>query len=88
MLVYSRLKYAIAVLVLIVSTLYAIPNLYPQDPSVQITPNRGATIDAAFRGRVEAALQAAHLQPKKIEMQKDGNLLVRMASPDDQSRAA
>ncbi len=88
MLVYSRLKYAIAVLVLILSTLYALPNLYPQDPSVQITANRGSHVDADFQGRVEAALKAANLHPKKIEVQKDGNLLVRMSSPDDQSRAA
>lgn len=88
MLVYSRLKYAIAVLILIFSTLYALPNLYPQDPSVQITANRGARIDAAFQARVEAALKAANLHPKKVEVQKDGNLLVRMSSPDDQTKAS
>ncbi|WP_297830935.1 protein translocase subunit SecD [Thermomonas sp.] len=88
MLVYSRLKYAIAVLVLIFSAIYSLPNIYPQDPSVQITANRGAIIDAAFQARVDAALKAANLHAKKIEVQKDGNLLVRMASPDDQTRAA
>ena len=88
MLVYSRLKYTIAVLVLIFSAIYSLPNIYPQDPSVQITANRGAIIDAAFQARVDAALKAANLHAKKIEVQKDGNLLVRMASPDDQTRAA
>lgn len=88
MLVYSRLKYAIALLTLVLSLVYALPNVYPQDPSVQITANRGATIDAAFQGRVSSALAKAGLQPKQIEVQKDGNLLVRMQSNDDQSHAA
>ena len=88
MLVYSRLKYAIAVLVLLLSTLYALPNLYPQDPSVQITANRGAVIDAAFRERISAALETAGLQPKSIDLQKDGNLLVRMHSPDEQAKTS
>ncbi|HRO63766.1 protein translocase subunit SecD [Thermomonas sp.] len=88
MLVYSRLKYFIAAIVLILSAFYAVPNMYPQDPSVQITANRGARIDAAFQTRVAAALKTANLTPKEIEVQKDGNLLVRMASADDQTRAA
>ena len=88
MLVYSRLKYAIAVLILLLSALYAVPNMYPSDPSVQITPNRGATVDAAFRAKVETALKAAHLQAKEVEIQSNGNLLVRMASAEEQSRAA
>jgi preprotein translocase subunit SecD len=88
MLEYSRFNYAIILFVLALSLLYSLPNVYPQDPSVQITANRGATIDAAFRGRVDAALQKAALHPKKITVQKDGNLLVRLSSPDEQTRAS
>ena len=88
MLEYSRFKYAIILVVLALSLLYSLPNVYPQDPSVQITANRGATIDAAFRTKVDAALQKASLHPKKITVQKDGNLLVRLSSPDEQTRAS
>ena len=88
MLEYSRLKYAIILLVLAFSVMYALPNVFPQDPSVQVTANRGSTIDDAFRKRVDAALLKAALHPKKVEVQKDGNLLVRMASTDEQSIAA
>jgi preprotein translocase subunit SecD len=56
MLVYARSKYILALVVLLLSALYSLPNLYPQDPSVQITPSRGAKVDAAFRQRVDAAL--------------------------------
>jgi preprotein translocase subunit SecD len=88
MLVYGRSKYIVALLVLLLSTLYSLPNLYPQDPSVQITPNRGAKVDAAFQARVADALKAAGVTPKKIEIQGGGELLVRLPTPDAQIRAS
>ena len=53
MLVYSRSKYVLALLVLLLSVLYSLPNIYPQDPSVQITANRGSQ-----EVRVECSLNA------------------------------
>ena len=88
MLDYSRSKYIIALLVLLLSTLYSLPNLYPQDPSVQITPNRGSLVDAAFRHRVEEVLKTAGVAPKEVEIQRGGELLVRLASPDAQIKAS
>src|SRR5690348_13429105 len=88
MLVYGRWRTVVAVLVLLLSALYALPNLYPQDPSVQITATHGAKIDAAFRQKVAATLQQAGATTKAIEVQKDGNLLVRLVTPDAQVRAA
>src|SRR5678815_744532 len=88
MLVYGRTRYIVAFLVLVLSVLYSLPNLYPQDPSVQITPNRGAKVDVAFEKRVEAALQGAGVTPKKVEIQPGGELLVRLPTPDAQIKAS
>ena len=88
MLVYARSKYILALVVLLLSALYSLPNLYPQDPSVQITPSRGAKVDAAFRQRVDAALKSAGVVPKEIETQNGGELLVRLKTPDAQIRAS
>ena len=88
MLEYGRWKYALALVILLLSTLYSLPNLYPQDPSVQITASRGALIDDAFQQQVATALQSTKVTPKKIEVQKDGNLLVRLSSPNDQVKAS
>ncbi len=88
MLDYSRSKYIIATLVLLLSTLYSLPNLYPQDPSVQITPNRGSQVDAAFRQRVEGVLKTAGVAPKEVEIQRGGELLVRLSTPDAQVKAS
>jgi preprotein translocase subunit SecD len=88
MLVYGRTRSIVAVLVLLLSVLYSLPNIYPQDPSVQITPNRGSKVDAAFELRVEGVLKAAGVAPKNVEIQRGGELLVRLPSPDVQIKAA
>jgi preprotein translocase subunit SecD len=88
MLVYGRTRSIVAVLVLLLSVLYSLPNIYPQDPSVQITPNRGSKVDAAFEQRVEGVLKAAGVAPKNVEIQRGGELLVRLSSPDVQIKAA
>lgn len=87
MLEYSRVKYLIIVLVLALSTLYAVPNLFPPDPAVQITASRGAAVDAALKQKVEASLKATGITPKRVEIDGD-NLVVRLDSTDEQGKAS
>ncbi len=87
MLEYSRWKYVVILVVVLLSAIYALPNIYPQDPSVQISAGRGATVDAALEQRVSQALAKAGLKAKLIEKQGD-NLLVRTADSDTQSKVA
>ena len=88
MLEYSRLKYLMILLALALSVLYAVPNAFPQDPAVQITANRGAKVDEALKQRVDALLKQASVTVIGSEIDKDGNLLVRTASDDVQTRVA
>ena len=88
MLEYSRWKYLVILIVLALSLLYSVPNVFPQDPAVQVTANRGTKVDAALQQRVEAALKKAGVPFVSSEIGKDGNLLVRTASDDDQARAS
>ncbi len=87
MLEYSRWKYVVILIVVLLSAIYALPNIYPQDPSVQISAGRGATVDAALQQRVSQTLAKAGLKTKSIEKQGD-NLLVRTADADTQSKTA
>ncbi|MGO4220980.1 protein translocase subunit SecD [Lysobacter sp. TAF61] len=86
MLTYPRWKYFVILIVLLLSALYALPNIYPQDPSVQVTASRGAKIDPALSARVSATLKEAGVSPKAVEID-NGNLLVRLTNPDQQIRA-
>lgn len=87
MLEYSRSKYIAILLVMLISALYALPNIFPQDPSVQITATHGAQIDDALKQRVSTLLKQVGVTPKAIETQGE-NLLVRTANPDVQSKAS
>ena len=87
MLEYSRVKYLIIAIVLALSTLYALPNLFPPDPAVQVTSNRGAPLDAALQQRVRTALNAAGITPKAVAVEGD-NLVVRLSSADQQGKAS
>ena len=88
MLEYARWKYFVILLVLALSLLYAVPNVFPSEPAVQVTANRGSTIDAALQQRVEAALKKAGVAFSASAIGEDGNLLVRTASDDAQSKAS
>jgi preprotein translocase subunit SecD len=86
MLEFPRWKYVLILIVVLGSVLYALPNLYPQDPSVQITANRGFAIDAALRGRVDAALKDAGVQAKEVDAEA-ASMLVRLPSLEAQTTA-
>ena len=86
MLIYERWKYVVLAVVLLLSALYALPNIYQKDPSVQITANRGSVVDVALIGRVEAALAEAGVTVKSAEVEGD-NALVRLVSTDAQVKA-
>lgn len=86
MLEFPRWKYLVILLVLLVSVVYSLPNLYPKDPSVQITANRGAATGISLRQQVEAGIAASGLKPKAVEMDKDNTVMVRLSSPDQQTQ--
>ena len=87
MLTYARWKYVVLVLAILLSTLYALPNLYQKDPSVQVTASRGAPVDAALVERIETTLETAGVPVKSVELGGD-NVLVRLPSPDAQTKAS
>ncbi len=88
MLEYSRFKYAIILIVLAFSLLYSLPNVFPQDPAVQVTANRGAKIDDALQKKVEATLKKASVPFESSAIDSNGNLLVRVGTSDAQIKAS
>jgi preprotein translocase subunit SecD len=86
MLEFPRWKYFLILIVLAFSALYALPNVYQKDPSVQITASRGGQLDEALRERVSADLKAAGITPKSVA-KEGGSLMVRLPSLQAQTRA-
>jgi preprotein translocase subunit SecD len=87
MLEFPRWKYLVILLVMAVSTLYALPNIYQNDYAVQITAGRGAVLDEALRSRVDGDLTSAGITPKSVAIEGQ-SLMVRLADPQDQTLAA
>jgi preprotein translocase subunit SecD len=87
MLEYSRWKYTIFAIVLIFSVIYALPNLFPPDPAVQIRANAKGTVDAALQDRVKAVLAEQKITGSRLAIE-DKDLVVRLNDAELQTRAA
>jgi len=73
--------------VFFISVIYALPNLYGDDPSVQVSLIHDAKIEQAQADQIEASIKAAGLTPKAFE-HKEGRILARFNNTDDQLKAA
>ncbi|PWV59042.1 protein translocase subunit SecD [Plasticicumulans acidivorans] len=80
-------KNLLIALACVIGVLYALPNLYGEDPAVQISATRSANVDTALLGRVQTELDNAGLKPKAAEL-ANGRLLVRFTDTDEQLKAA
>jgi len=79
-------KNILVAVVLLAGLLYAIPNLFGQDPVIEISGTRGASVSQSLRADIAEALDAAGVQPKRIELEAD-RLRVRFTEPGQQLKA-
>ena len=83
---YSWWKWAIIVLVVIPGFFYAVPNLFGDDPGIQIRGARGLTIEASEFDQVLNSLTKEGLSPKAVIF--EGNdLKLRFSDPETQLKA-
>ena len=52
---YPLWKYLLILVVLVVGLIYSLPNLFPEDPAIQISSAQGDSLDARQIDRVETA---------------------------------
>jgi preprotein translocase subunit SecD len=72
--------------VLALSIIYALPNFFGEDPSIQLSPSRASKLDAGTVTQVEKLLDSAGLKVKKIEL-TDKRVLIRFSDTDAQLKA-
>ena len=86
---YPAWKYALIAAALIVGVLFALPNLFGEDPAVQVSAVRGAAVDETLRERLLGGIEAAGIAAveSEIDTEAGNRLLVRFASGEDQLRA-
>jgi preprotein translocase subunit SecD len=85
---YPWWKYLLIGLVILWGLIFALPNLFGEDPAVQISGARAnIAIDSAFHARIAGLLDAEQLPHKRVELQ-EGRLLIRFPDPEGQLKAA
>ncbi|OEF20007.1 protein-export membrane protein SecD [Aliivibrio logei 5S-186] len=72
--------------VLLIAALYALPNLYGEDPAVQITGSRGAEVQTSTLDVVAENLKNNNIAYKSIAFE-NGSVLVRFKDTDSQISA-
>jgi preprotein translocase subunit SecD len=70
------------ILLIVVGLVYAIPNIYTEDPVIQVS-SRSPLLPTALKEKIEGMLQAAHLPYKKISADTE-HLEVRFTTTDVQ----
>lgn len=71
------------IIIIALGALYASPNLYGEDPAVQIGGVRGAEVDAAVLDQVKVSLDDKQIAIKSAALQ-NGQVLVRFNNTNDQ----
>lgn len=80
-------KNLLIVCVILLAFVYAFPNLYVADPSIQVSPgNATITLDQATIDKITQALQKALLPYKQIQ-RENRSILIRFPSTDVQLKA-
>lgn len=79
-------KILMVVLVVLIGTFYALPNLYGEDPAVQISTGPDAVIDAELLDFVQQTLKERQISYKSVEV-NEKQILIRVDSNDVQLRA-
>ncbi|MDN0095506.1 protein translocase subunit SecD [Yersinia rohdei] len=83
---YPLWKYLMLIVVIFVGLLYALPNLYGEDPAVQITGARGIAASETTLVQVRDVLEKDNIASKSIALE-NGAILARFRDPDVQLRA-
>lgn len=84
---YPLWKTILLVVVTLLGALYALPNVYGEDPAVQINTTSGDPLPAEFAAQVDAALKAEGVQPSGSRAD-GGHWVVRFAQAEQQLKAA
>ena len=79
-------KAILVMLVIAIGALYASPNLYGEDPAVQISGSDTAIVDASLLDTVKAELAKENITAKSMALE-DGQVLVRLNDGETQLRA-
>ncbi|VFP87070.1 Protein translocase subunit SecD [Candidatus Erwinia haradaeae] len=78
---YPLWKYLMLILTLLIGLLYALPNLYGEDPAIQITSARKKIMNKNILTKIQNALKQKNIESKSVILGSD-DILIRFISTD------
>jgi len=78
---YPLWKNIAIVVIILIGALYALPNIYDQDPSIEISAGRDHTVDQALFDQVKTHLDSNKVEYKKIQL-LENKIRIRFVTPD------
>ncbi|MGK7296000.1 MAG: protein translocase subunit SecD [Candidatus Wenzhouxiangella sp. M2_3B_020] len=84
---YPAWKYILLIAVLAVGIIYALPNLFGDDPAVQVSSSRGFELDPALEGVVEGVLESEEIDAGSMDFTPE-RLMVRVSGSEEQLQLA
>lgn len=79
-------KVLLVIFVVAIGALYASPNLYGEDPAVQVSGLRGVEVDASTLDQIKSQLDENNVDTMSIALE-DGQVLVRFRDTENQLKA-
>ncbi|MDR6984159.1 preprotein translocase subunit SecD [Rheinheimera pacifica] len=79
-------RYVLVIGMLLLALVYALPNLYPEDPALNISATRGGAVAEQTRSQLEQSFRAANIAAKSVVLE-EGQIRARFNSTEDQLQA-
>ncbi len=79
-------KNLLIIVVIVLSAIYAVPNLFGEDPAVQVSGKKGVEVTQNVADDIAKTLKDAGIPVKETELEK-GQLLVRLDNEENQMKA-
>ena len=79
-------KNLLVIAIVLFGIIYSIPNLFGEDPAIQINATKGASVTQGDADRVLAKIKELGITPKSSEL-KDDQFVVRFNSEEDEFKA-
>ena len=80
---YPLWKNLMVIFIVAIGILYSLPNIYGEDPAVQISGTRGQEANTSVLGQIQDVLKTNNLPTKSIVLE-NGSILARFNNTDDQ----
>lgn len=85
--IYPRWKYLLLIVTLVVGVTYALPNIYPEDPALQISHASGS-ISSQTIDKIRTLLSNDNISIKTLHINDEGKLILRFHNSQDQLASA